>query len=99
VAIPVGKVVDTESNLSPRVLSKVLYRLGFPPDAFATHEGWVSRLLNHRNDVAHGSAVFGFGEAKYSQIRSVAVAVMDELMKLIMHALETGAYKRQLGAA
>jgi HEPN superfamily RiboL-PSP-like protein len=43
-----------ESNLKPVVLRKILFRLGFPPETFASHEGTIHRLVNRRNNIAHG---------------------------------------------
>ena len=38
VNIPIDDVVDTEANLKPSIMRKILYRLGLPHDAFNENE-------------------------------------------------------------
>src|SRR5258705_2255053 len=62
IRLPTDIVVDMESNLTPIILKKVLYRLGFPHDVFKDNEGKVHLLLNRRNNVAHGIRKDGISE-------------------------------------
>jgi hypothetical protein len=89
------KIVDTEANLKPIVLRKLLFRLGFNHTCFATYEGLIDQLLNKRNNVAHGSHKEGIKETDYEKIETATFKVMDELKKLIMDALSQKLYLKQ----
>ncbi|WP_342434678.1 MAE_28990/MAE_18760 family HEPN-like nuclease [Paenibacillus sp. FSL H7-0442] len=86
VTIP-ENIVDTESNLKPVVLRKILYRLGFQYDCFKQYEGQINLLLERRNSVAHGAMKEGFTKEKYDTIERAALDIMTELKKLIVDAL------------
>lgn len=93
VKIPDG-VVDTESNLTPVVLKKNLYRLGLPHDQFESHDGEVHQLLNFRNGVSHGDLKDGIEETAYLRLRAATFAIMSGLASGIMKALSEKAYAR-----
>jgi hypothetical protein len=93
IAIP-ETVVDTESNLKPVVLRKNLYRLGFPHDALQDVEGSISRLLNIRNEIAHGANSRGVTNTEYESLRRSAFKVMDTIKRYIMDALTSKEYLR-----
>ena len=84
-------VVDTESNLKPVVLRKILYRLGFDPTLIDPWEGSVHILLKRRNDVAHGTAREGLNRESYNALEDAVRKVVDALV-----AATTGALSRQL---
>ncbi len=92
VQIPTEIVVDMESNLTPVVLRKVLYRLGFQHDIFRDHEGKIHLLLNRRNNVAHGVRKDGITEKEYSETEMTAYDIMRELVKVIYTSLKNGSY-------
>ena len=87
-------VVDTESNLTPIVLKKNLYRLGLPHNQFQAHEGEIHQLLNFRNGVAHGDLKDGIEEIAYMRLRAATFAIMSGLGTGIMKALTEKAYSR-----
>lgn len=89
------KIVDTEANLKPVVLRKLLFRLGFQHDCFSKYEGLIEQLLNKRNNVAHGSIREGINEKDYEKIETATFTIMDELKKLIMEALSDKLYLKQ----
>lgn len=85
-------VVDTESNLKPVVLRKILFRLGFPYDCFAKYEGKINFLLEKRNNIAHGTEKDGLREKEYSEVEKATFTIMEEIMKLVIEGLEKKAY-------
>lgn len=85
-------VVDTESNLKPIVLRKILFRLGFPYDCFNNYEGKINYLLEKRNNIAHGSEQDGLPEKEYSEVEKATFTIMEEIMKLVVQALENKEY-------
>lgn len=88
------KVVDTESNLWPVVLRKMLFRLGLAHDKFSHLDGEMWQLLNARNDIAHGRSKDGVDERRYLALRSAVFSIMDEVRRGVLHALLQQAYLR-----
>lgn len=82
------EIIDTESNLKPVVLRKLLFRLGFKYDIFNSYEGQIDHLLNKRNNIAHGSEKDGIKEEEYNDIEKATFTVIEELKKLVINALE-----------
>lgn len=89
-------VVDTESNLKPVVLKKILYRLGLDPALAQPWESVIHQLLNRRNDVAHGTAKSGLEVKEYVSLEQAVMLVIDELVRAISEAV---ANQRYLAAA
>lgn len=87
VKIDCDAVVDTESNLKPVVLRKILYRLGFDPRVAEPWEGTMHRLLRRRNDIAHGSAKDGISEVEYVELEKAVGGVVDAVARLIGDAV------------
>ena len=87
-------VVDTESNLKPVVLRKILFRLGFQHDILHHIEGNIQQLLKDRNEIAHGALRDGIPEARYHRVREAAYTAMDEVRRHVMAALTNQAYLR-----
>lgn len=85
-------VVDTESNLKPVVLRKILFQLGLDPDTVEPWEGTVNQLLKRRNDVAHGSAREGVGVKDYDALEKAVKEVVDALVAALTTALTNQAY-------
>lgn len=94
VDIPVDDVVDTEANLKPSIMRKILYRLGLPHDAFNENEGKIHLLLNYRNSISHGAAKDGLSERIYEEIQTATIEIMSSLLFLIMSALNDTKYLR-----
>jgi hypothetical protein len=88
------EVIDTESNLKREVMRKILFRLGFPYDAFKKHEDQIKDLLQVRNQIAHGTLVSGIEEDVYQKFEGSAYKIMSELMNLLMEALINKVYLR-----
>jgi hypothetical protein len=87
-------VVDTESNLTPVVLKKNLYRLGLPHEQFEEYKDDINCLLRVRNEIAHGSFKGGVDSKLYEKVRAAAFTIMSGLGAGIMKALSDKAYSR-----
>jgi hypothetical protein len=90
--IDVDQTVDTESNLKPVVLRKILYRLGLDPKMAEPWEGVINQLLNRRNDVAHGTAKSGLAEKDYTALEQAVNLVIDALVQAISQAVSNQLY-------
>jgi len=95
VTIP-DNFVDTESNLKPVVLRKLLYRFGLPHDQFENNEGQINRLLNTRNKIAHGEDRTGVKEAEYEELRTLVFGVMGAIRNKIIEYLSQKAFLKSL---
>ena len=87
-------VVDTESNLNPVVLRKNLYRLGLPYDLFKDFDKHIHQLLGYRNQIAHGERQWGIERRTYESLQDATFAIMDEITREIMKALQEKRYQR-----
>jgi hypothetical protein len=98
VAIELENAVDTESNLKPVVIRKNLFRLGFQHDAFSAHEGTVNRLLETRNQIAHGATRSGLSQSQYEPLEQAVIHVMQTVVLFIYEALTQERYMRRKAA-
>jgi MAE_28990/MAE_18760-like HEPN len=94
VEIPDG-AVDMESNLTPTVLSKNLFRLGFSHDAFEAYNADINKLLEFRNKIGHGEMRVGVVKKSYDDIRVSVDRVMTGITMVVMRALEQREYLRE----
>lgn len=88
-------IADTESNLWPIVLKKILFRLGLPEQSFKTYEGHISRLVNMRNGVAHGRDKNGIKEDVYESIEKTVFDIIKGVIEVIIDALKSKRYLRE----
>lgn len=94
VEIPIDEVVDTESNLTPVVVRKNLFRLGFSHEVFKAEEGTINELLRRRNDIAHGSARHGVPVESYSLLETAVIGVMNRVVILVFESLNLRSFLR-----
>lgn len=92
VQIDVDKVVDTESNLKPVVLRKILFQLGLDPKLAEPWEGTIDHLLRRRNAVAHGSERDGLDAKEYAALEQAVSLVVDGLVQSISRAVAEQMY-------
>jgi hypothetical protein len=94
VTLDADSLVDTESNLKPVVLQKILYRLGLEPTLVAPWTGPIQQLLRRRNDVAHGTAKDGLDGHVYLELEQAVYAVVDDLVRVVSEAISKQLYRR-----
>jgi hypothetical protein len=87
-------VIDTESNLWPKLLRRNLYVVGLPPEWVDEHEGSVKRLLYMRNGIAHGAERAGVTDQQYSDVETAVLKMMDALMLSIVDAIRGRVFMR-----
>lgn len=86
VTIP-DDVVDTESNLKPIVLKKILYRLGFPFDQIPISENTINKLLGVRNSISHGSKRLGIEKDEFEELEGEVWGLLNLIKKVIVNAI------------
>ncbi|MEA2164599.1 MAG: hypothetical protein QOK37_2726 [Thermoanaerobaculia bacterium] len=87
-------VVDTDSNLWPKLLRRNLYLVGLPLEWVDQYEGAVKRLLYMRNGIAHGADRSGIAEQQYADLEEAVLKVMDGLMLAIVGAVRSQSFIR-----
>lgn len=88
------EVIDAESNLKPKILSKNLYRLGLPHDLFVGIEGDINDLLGFRNKISHGEQRSGIDEDTFERLNKSALHVIKTVKREVMTALRNQNYLR-----
>lgn len=85
-------VIDTESNLKPEVLNKILFQLGFSLDICNQYRGDIQRLLNYRNSIAHGSQTSDISQFPYEKIEKSVELIVEAVRELIRDSLLESRY-------
>lgn len=92
ILLDVDRIVDSENNLTPKVLNRILYRLGLDEEAFKAHDGLINRLLDIRNQKSHGDDTGGLNEKSYRELNDTVSSCMDQLHEMILSALKNRLY-------
>lgn len=87
------KVISTKSNLDSSVMRFLLYKLGFPLDAFDQYRGSIQKLLGYRNNISHGGK-FATNDFKkiYAEINTEILEVMIKLKLLLVDGIKNKIY-------
>ncbi|MFB7142572.1 MAE_28990/MAE_18760 family HEPN-like nuclease [Gottfriedia sp. NPDC056225] len=89
------KIVNTESNLWPVVLKKLLYSLGLPESTFARHETSIKNLVSTRNGISHGQKKDGISEVTFEELEKSTNEINNSIIKLIYNSLINKEYLNQ----
>lgn len=93
VSIP-ESIIDTESNLKPKVISKLLYSIGLNHNLFESEYGAVNRLLNIRNKIGHGEMRRGLEEQEFNDLYNISINILTVIKSKIMESLTNRNYLR-----
>jgi len=77
----------------------MLYCLGFNHEAMKDFDGSILRLLNWRNDIAHGIRKDGLESQQFEEVKKAVYSIMDELVRMVMEALGAAAFRNAPAAA
>ena len=86
------EISDTQSNLKPEVLYKILFQLGFSLDFFKDYQGEIQKLLNYRNNIAHGGHQEAIEKFPYDEIKSSIILIIEAIRELIRDSLYENRY-------
>jgi hypothetical protein len=90
-------IVNTESNLTPVVLRRNLFRLGFAPDLMQQYEVGLDELVNRRNNIAHGIDDSVVKATDYERLQRNVFQAMDWIAFAIVDALDRSLYLHPAG--
>jgi MAE_28990/MAE_18760-like HEPN len=92
--IPYKTAVDTESNLSSKVLREIVFTLGLDYAAYETKEKLIdSRLLARRNHIAHGESI-DIDDADYDELHGSVIGILNCMRNQIDNAAAQRAFAR-----
>ena len=78
--------IDLESNLSPVVVKKNLYKLGLPHELDKEIEGHLTKLKNIRNKIAHGERKEGVEAKEYEGFETSVMRTISTTMSNLTQA-------------
>lgn len=84
--------IDLESNLSPVVVKKNLYKLGLPYHLDREVEGHLLRLKNIRNKIAHGERKDGVRSSEYEGFENSVLRTISSTMANLTSACNDKLY-------
>jgi hypothetical protein len=95
--IPYKGVIDTESNLSSKVLRNLLFIIGVPYDEFWQGKSLAldGKLLHYRNKIAHGEKYI-IDEATFVELHDLVIDLIDYMKNSIENFAIQQKYKRRI---
>lgn len=96
VRIP-DSAIDTQSNLKPIVLKRLLFRLDLDFSFVDAISGDINKLLGVRNAIAHGDVLKAPNQTDLDQYIAMSFDVMSELQNAVLSALNNKAYLKATG--
>lgn len=90
------RVVNTESNLKPVILRRILYRVGLDHHLYDHHEHVINKLIRVRNSIAHGESMSGVSKERYEDLRDVVFEVMRDVCMKLRDCVRRQVYLRQV---
>ncbi len=87
--------VNTEDNLSSRVIRRNLYRLGFSEDLLKEYHSEFDELLKRRCSIAHGADPGPVKEGDYTRLQAAIFRAMDHLALSLAVAVEDSNFVRR----
>ena len=92
--VPYKGIVNTESNLSTKVLREIVWCLGLEYRPFEVKEKFIdSRLVDKRNHIAHGEEIF-VDEEDMLEIIDEVLMLMEEFRNQVENAAILNSYKK-----
>lgn len=86
------KYINTESNVGPDVLRKLLYQVGLTFDDFEIIKNDLNKLLTARNNVAHGKHKEGINDSDFEAYKRCFYHIFSKLSNVIVIAYANKKY-------
>lgn len=84
--------INTENNVGPDVLKKLLYQMGLNHTDLDDIGPDLLKLLNIRNKIAHGKCKKGISDEDYEKYKNCFNAIISKLSNLIVQAVSNQEY-------
>ena len=86
-------LVNTGSNLKAVVLKKNFFQLGLDHEMIEPHRVDLDRLVDERNQLAHGTRRDGPDAAEYARLQTNTLKLMEAVSSALLRAVETGQFR------
>jgi len=97
--IPYKTAIDTESNLSSRVLREIIFILGLDYSAYESKQVLIdSKLLGRRNHIAHGESL-DIDDDDYDDMHNSVITLLNCLRNQIESAASSKSYVKAVQQA
>ncbi|MEA3282104.1 MAG: MAE_28990/MAE_18760 family HEPN-like nuclease [Euryarchaeota archaeon] len=93
--LPHHNVINTQSNLKWDVFKEVLDTLGLEDSFYSTKDKQINKLVDHRNEVAHGKRPH-FDEILFFSLYNEVIKMLDCFKDQIIQSASTEKFKRNL---
>lgn len=91
--LPYKQGVNTESNLSSRVLREIMQGLGLPYSHFEPKAHVIdSQLLGRRNSIAHGEDEIVAAD-DFEDVYQIVHAMLEEFRNVVSNAVASGSFR------
>ncbi|MBU2065028.1 MAG: hypothetical protein KJ884_06180 [Gammaproteobacteria bacterium] len=87
--------VNTENNVGREVIEKMLFQVGLEYTDLRDTYSPLNRLLNVRNDIAHGKRKQGINDEDYNIFLNCCHSVMDTISRRLTNSFGEEKYLRQ----
>lgn len=88
-------VIDTKSNLNYQNLQLNLFKLGIPEDLFSDYKNDINKLVNLRNNIAHGQKIENIKEEDFQSLEESVIYVMKEIKRKIFFVAKNEEFMRK----
>lgn len=96
--IPYKDIINTESNLSTRVLKEIIWCLGIEYSLFESKERFIdTKLVNKRNYIAHGEEI-DLDEREAIEIIDEVLSLIEVFRNLIENSAVQNEYRKSISA-
>lgn len=93
--LPHHNVINTQANLKWDVFKEILDTLGLEDSFYSTKDKQINKLVDHRNEVAHGKR-FYFDEIVFFNLYKEVMKMLDFFKDQIIQSASTETFKRNL---
>ncbi|HFK5797946.1 TPA: MAE_28990/MAE_18760 family HEPN-like nuclease [Enterobacter hormaechei subsp. oharae] len=90
--------INTEGNVGKEVLQKLLYQVGLPHTLLDRVIGPLTRLMNKRNNIAHGTDKSFIADNEFNTFYKCCLEIMSELSRVLYLAYQNRDFLKQSNA-
>ncbi|HBR6364690.1 TPA: hypothetical protein L9077_004466, partial [Klebsiella pneumoniae] len=87
--------INTEGNVGKEVLQKLLYQVGLPHTLLDKVIGPLTRLMNKRNNIAHGTDKSLIDNDEFNIFYKCCLDIMSELSRVLYVAYQNRDFLKQ----
>ena len=86
VSIP-ESILNTESNLRPEVLNRILFNLALDYKVEDQERGYLNKLVNYRNNIAHGTFARPISIEEFNNCKKTTLLLMERIKNEVIRCI------------